>query len=309
MLDPKDIFPIGIGTWGIGGYVLNEPATDLYKQEKAIIHMLNSGMNFMEANMWYSEGQSAHVLANAFKNSNKKRKDIFICQAVYVKDGKFEKVEEEVENVLKLFNTDYVDSFQFTTSVFTNFGFNKCVSLVNKLLTKKLSRYVSITNENRDLLEKVHKEFGTKLFSHEVSFTFENRENETDENGPISYAKKNKIRTVAYQPLRRNRTALRNWPVLVELSEKYGVTQNQILLAWIMNKGFLPLTKSETVSHIDEHIEALNIKLESDDIKRLENFKVESYDPPKVDWEKTGKGIDVSQLPNVFDEEYDKQNS
>jgi diketogulonate reductase-like aldo/keto reductase len=34
----------------------------------------------------------------------------------------------------------------------------------------------------------------------------------------------------AYQPLRRNRTAMRNYDVLVELAEKYNKTQNQIII-------------------------------------------------------------------------------
>lgn len=307
MISKDDLFPIGIGTWGIGGYVLKEPAMDLYKQEKAIIHMLNSGMNFVEANVWYSEGQSVETLAKAFKNSNKKREDVFICQAVYVKDGKFENVEKEVEKVLKLFDTDYVDTFQFTSSVFSNFGFDKCAKLVDKLLSQKTSRFASITNENRELLEKYHKHFGEKLFSHEVAYTFETRENETEENGPIQYATENNIKNVVYQPLRRNRTALRNWSVLVELSKKYKATQNQIILAWILSKGFLPLTKSETISHIEEHIKAIEIRLEKEDIQKLDGFKVNNYKSPKIDWTKSGNGIDVSQLPNVFDEEYDKQ--
>lgn len=307
MIDPKDIFPIGIGTWGIGGYMLKDPAIDLYKQETALIYMLKSGMNFMEANAWYSEGQSVSTLAKAFKSSGKKRSEIFICQAVYVKDKKFDNIEREVESILKLFDTDYIDSFQFTTSVFTNFGFEKCVKLVDKLITKNIIRYTSITNESRFLLERYHKQFGDKLFSHEVAFTFENRENETDENGPVPYAIKKGFKTVVFQPLRRNRTALRNWPILVELSKKYNATQNQIILAWILSKGFLPLTKSETISHIDEHIGSIGIKIENEDLRRLEEFRVEGYKIPKIDWDKTSEGEDISQLPNIFDQEYDKQ--
>jgi len=161
---------------------------------------------------------------------------------------------------------------------------------------------------SKSLLKRYKEYFGDKLFSHEVSYTFENRENEIDNNGPINYANQNNIKTIVYQPLRRNRTALRNWPLLVELSNKYAVTQNQILLAWIVSKGFLPLTKSETISHIDEHIASLNIKLSNEDLQRLEDFRIQNYQVPQIDWYKTGNSLDVSQLPNVFDEEYDKQN-
>lgn len=54
MLDPKNIFPIGIGTWGIGGFAEKNLQNDDEKQIKALTYMINSGFNFVEANLWYS---------------------------------------------------------------------------------------------------------------------------------------------------------------------------------------------------------------------------------------------------------------
>lgn len=306
MLNIKNILKIGIGTWGIGGFAERNPQNDDKKQIDALIHMLNSGLNFVEANLWYSQGKSVELLATALRNSNVKRENIFICQAVYIKNGDFETAEREVLSALKIFDTNYIDTFQFTGSVFNEFGFERCVKFVEKMIVNKTFRYTSITNENLELLKNYHKVFGEKLFSHEVCFNFEVRENE--KLGMIPYADKNKIKTVLYQPLRRNRTALRNWSLLIELSQKYNATQNQIILAWLISRGFLPLTKSENIDHIHKHIEAINIKLDKLDINKLNNFTVPNYKSPKIDWNKSGDGIDVSQLSNVFDEEYNKQN-
>lgn len=305
MIDKKDLFPIGIGTWGIGGFATKDPQVDLLKQQKTLTYMLNKGMNFVEANMWYAQGVAVDVLSKAFKNSQKKRDDIFICQAVYLKTNKLQDTENEVDTILKLFETDHVDTFEFTQSVFVEYPFGDVVKVIEGLLNKGKTRFTSITNENPELLKKYHKYFGDRLFSHEVCYNFEIRENE--KLGTIPYAQANNIHTVVYQPLRRNRTAKRNWSLLVELAKKYNATQNQILLAWIVSKGFLPLTKSETTEHVNEHLASLKIKLDKEDIKRLNEFAVPYYNAPKVDWNKTGDGIDVSQLSNVFDEEYDKQ--
>lgn len=305
MITKKDLFPIGIGTWGVGGFAEKDPKANLTKQQIALTHMLNKGMNFVEANMWYSQGVAVDVLSKAFKNSRKKRDNLFICQAVYLKTNELQDTESEVDTVLKHFDTDYIDTFEFTQSVFIQYPFAEVVKVVETLLNKGKARFTSITNENPELLEKYHRYFGDRLFSHEVCFNFEVRENE--KLGTIPYAQKNDILTVVYQPLRRNRTVKRNWRLLVELAEKYKATQNQILLAWIVSRGFLPLTKSETVEHIDEHLASLNIKLDPQDIKRLNEFEVPNYNAPTIDWNKTGNGIDVSQLSNVFDEEYNKQ--
>lgn len=305
MIVKKDLFPLGIGTWGIGGFAEKDLNADLVKQQKALTYMFDKGMNLCEANMWYSQGVAVDVLAKALKDSTKKRDDIFICQAVYLKTNKLQDTEAEVDTVLGKFDTDHVDTLQFTGSVFVDYPFNDIVKVVEDLMRKGKTRFTSITNENPEFLEKYHRYFGDKLFSHEVCYNFEVRENE--KLGTIPYAQKNNILTVVYQPLRRNRTAKRNWHLLVELAEKYKATQNQIVLAWIVSKGLLPLTKSETPEHIDEHLASLNIKLEPEDVRRLNEFDVPSYKAPKIDWNKTGDGIDVSQLSNVFDEEYDKQ--
>ena len=84
MINKKDIFPIGIGTWGIGGFMEKDTNVDFAKQEKALTYMFDKGLNLVETNMWYSQGASVDILSKAFKNSSKKRDDIFICQAVYL---------------------------------------------------------------------------------------------------------------------------------------------------------------------------------------------------------------------------------
>lgn len=305
MVNKKDLSKIGIGTWGIGGFAEKNPENNDQEQIESLVYMLNKGINFVEANLWYSQGRSVELLAEALKNSNKKREDIFICQAVYIKNGNFDSAEREVLSVLKQFDTNYIDTFQFTGSVFNEFGFEKIAKFVEKMINKKTFRYTSITNENLDLLKEYHMYFGDKLFSHEVCHNFEVRDNEAL--GVIPYANKNGIRTIIYQPLRRNRTAMRSWPLLGELSDKYNATQNQILLAWLISSGYLPLTKSENLRHIDENVGALDLKLEKEDIEKLNTFKVPNYISPKIDWNKSGDGIDISQLSNVFDEEYEKQ--
>ncbi len=305
MINRQDLSKIGIGTWGVGGYMERDNSVDEQKQVKAIAYMLNKGINLVEANDWYSQGYAVEILAKAIRESSVKREDIFVVQAVYLKNNTLNDVEAEVDKVMRILGTDYIDSLQFTSGVFLQYGFEEACEVIQKLLDSGKVRYTSITNENLDLLKKYHSKFGEKLFSHEVCYNFEVRVNETE--GTIPYANENKILTVIYQPLRRNRTAGRNWPLLVELSKKYGKTQNQIVLSWLISKGYVPLTKSETLEHIDEHLEATTITIEADDLARMDNFTPPRYEPPVIDWNKSGVGVSVDQLSNVFDDDYDKQ--
>lgn len=307
MLQPQDIFKIGIGTWGIGGFMERDNSIDEGKQVDALAYMFGKGMNFAEANMWYSQGYSVEILAKALKKSGKKREDIFICEAIYLKDDKdLNASKKEIEQVMELFGTDYIDTLQFSAGSFYRASFEEITEWIDKLISDNKIRFTSITNEDLELLQKYHQKYGNKLFSHEVVYNFEVRVNE--ELGIIPYAQANNIKTIVYQPLRRNRTAQRNWEAISKLASKYGKIQNQIILNWILSKGYLPLTKSETITHIDEHLASVDFEIELKDLELLNNFKIPNYTPPAIDCHKSGVGVTIDQASNIFNDLYNEQN-
>lgn len=307
MIDVNNISKIGIGTWGIGGFLEPDSSVDEKKQTDAIAYMLSKGLNFVEANMLYSAGKSVEILGNAIKQSDVQRKDLFVCAAIYLKGTKtLNEAQGELDSILSLLNTSYVDSLQFNMTSFSISNFDEITQWIDELLASRKIRFTSITNENLPLLKKYKEKYGNKLFSHEVVFNFEVRANE--ELGIIDYAHENNIKTVVYQPLRRNRTATHNWKPVVKLAEKYGKTQNQILLNWIISKGYLPLTKSENIDHINEHLEALNFVIDDLDIQLLNNFKIPNYAQPDIAWSTNSPGVRIDQLSNVFEDHYNSRN-
>jgi hypothetical protein len=84
-------------------------------------------------------------------------------------------------------------------------------------------------------------------------------------------------------------------------------SQNQIILKWIISRGYLPLTKSETIQHIDDYLDLNNFIIEKSDLDRLNSFHPPNYQKPKAFWGAAGKGVRIDQLCNVFDEDYEKQ--
>jgi len=305
MINKKTLSKLGIGAWGVGGFAEKDPDNNDERQIKAIAYSLEKGMNWIEVNFWNSEGYSVELIKKAIKQAGISRKDYFIVQVIY--DYNLETIEDinkEFELCLEKLETDYIDTLEFPLPAFRKYGFNNLVKLVEKYLTDKKIRYTSLTNCNLDYLKKYHQIFKDKLFSHELCYSFETRENEIF--GITDYALKHNIINTPYQPLRRNRTAQRNWPVLVELSKKYNKTQNQIIINWLVSKGFYPLIKSETINHIDENLAALNFKIKESDLNKLNNFKIPGYKIPKIDWWMVGDGVKTHMLPNVFDDNYPK---
>ncbi len=307
MLATNDISKLGIGTWGMGGFMEIDTAIDEEKQVNAISYQLKKGINIVQANNIYSNGRAVEILGKGIEKSGISREKIFVIQADYKADSSYNAVSKEIEMTMRKLNTDYIDTFQFRSKAFHENTFDSLCIVIEKLLNDGKVKNTSITNPSKELLSKYHERFGDKLFSVEICHNFEIRANE--QAGIVKYAQDNNIATFIFQPLRRNRTANRHWPLLVSLAKKYQKTQNQILLAWLLSKGFYILTKTETISHIDQNIAACSLILEEGDLRSIDAFNPTGYVPPVIDWDWTGIGVTVDQLSNVFDDDYDKQQS
>lgn len=300
------LFPIGIGTWGIGGFVNRDPNNNDSRQIDALIYMLSKGMNFIEVNLWNAEGKSIELLAKALKASGVKRDQLFITQTIYPDTATtIEKANIELNCLIDQLKIGFVDALQVSIRGFVTYGEPCTYAFLHNALERKRTKHVSFTNCDLAHIKKYHKEFENKIFAHEIGLNFEIRENV--ENGVIDYNNNNDILNVIYQPIRRNRTALRNWPLLKTLAKKYDKTQNQIIFNWLVSTGNLPITKMEMTDHIDECLGSLKFKLSKEDLQSIIDFRPPNYKPPKVFFGVEGVGVRIDQLSNVFDEEYNKQ--
>ncbi|KAI9750633.1 MAG: 40S ribosomal protein S19 [Chaenotheca gracillima] len=83
----------------------------------------------------------------------------------------------------------------------------------------------------------------------------------------------------AYCPLVR---AQRNdHPLLQSLAKKHGKTSAQVLIRWSIQKGFVPLPKSVTLSRIEENAKVYDFELSPEDMKTLDTgaYDVVAWDP------------------------------
>lgn len=283
MLEINKISKIGIGTWGIGGLAEHDLKNDDEKQINALAHSFDKGINFIEVNNWYAQGYSMELIKKAIDKSKLNREDIFIVYSVYGHDlEKTSDFKKEIKKFLKIFETDYIDSLEFIQEDFYKFDSDMLFEILSNNLKNNIARYTSIANASLEFTKQCYNIFGKKLFSHETHYSFEIRESK--KLGILDFNSKHNIKTVIFQPLRRNNTAKRNWPLLLELSKKYKKTQNQIILNWLVYKNLLPIIKSDNIEHINENLEALNFRLEQSDIDLLNNFKVKNYKEVVLDW-------------------------
>lgn len=288
MISKTNIYPIGIGTWKID-YENFENEID------ALMHSYRLGQNYLSLSLLYNNGEVVKQMKKLIDKIG--RENVFIATNLEPTIETIEDIEKQLNQYLQILNIEYVDMLQLHKPSFSKVSLGKVYMEIDRLVKVGKVKYVGISNCNLHQLEEVNSI--TKIDFFEGVYNLECKIYE--DNGVMEYCKENNISFLCYQPLRRNRTAKRDYPILKQLSEKYNKTQNQIILNWILKeKKINPLIKSTNVSRISENNDALNFEMEKEDYDRLNDFRSEEFDNVVIDWEDKG-GIPIDQLANQFE--------
>lgn len=86
----------------------------------------------------------------------------------------------------------------------------------------------------------------------------------------VKYCQDNNIVVEAYCPLVRNQKA--SDPTLQSIAKKHGVTVAQVLVRWSLQRGFVPLPKSDTPSRIEKNADLYGFELDGDDMAELDGL-------------------------------------
>lgn len=298
MINRNQLFPIAIGTFGLGAGRYEslsgskDEDSNSSRDMKALIYSFKFGQNYIETSYIYAGGQTMNFLAKFFKKIPRNKIFITVKLEKYVERPK--DIEFQLDKYLSLMGLDYADAFILHAPSVSKLPIEEVYYEMNKQIKKGKARFLSGSNLSLNQLKLLHESF--KLFSIEGLYNLECKINE--DVGIVKYCHENNIVFAAYQPLRRNRTAKRNYPVLVNLAKKYGKTQNQILINWIIKeKGLMPLIKASKIKHVKENLGSLKFDLEVSDIEKLNKFRNKEFDTLKVDWNDAG-GIPIYKLAN-----------
>lgn len=296
----ENIFPIAIGTYGLGASRSESWEDDEReltideKEMQAILYSYKKGQNYIDTSYIYAGGQTMKFISEFIRRVD--RNKLFIAVKIENYVEKTEDIEKQLDKYLNLLGIEYADTILLHTPKASKIPLKESYLELKRLVSIGKSKNVSASNLNIDQLKMIVEELNIDLFSFEGLYNIECKQNE--DVGILDFCKEHGILFLNYQPFRRNRTANHNYPLLVELSNKYGKTQNQILLNYyIYEKELIPITKSNKIEHIDLNLEALNFKMEHDDYARLNAFRCKSFDELEVDWQDDG-GIPIYKFAN-----------
>ncbi|GAA5992593.1 hypothetical protein JCM11641_006537 [Rhodosporidiobolus odoratus] len=101
----------------------------------------------------------------------------------------------------------------------------------------------------------------------------------------VEYCQKEGIVVEAYCPILRGQRF--DNPVLVKLSEKHKVDVARILIRWSLQKGYVPLPKSDTPARIQSNADLEGFELDEGDMKELDGL--DEGEKGAVSWNPVGR--------------------
>lgn len=299
-MNKNNIFPIAIGTFGLGASRMESWSDDNSKlvidenEMKALLYSYKKGQNYIDTSYIYAGGQTMKFIAEFIKKVD--RNKLFIAVKIENFIEKIEDIEEQLDKYLNVLGIEYADSVLLHTPKASKIPLRDSYNELKRLVRIGKSKHISASNLNIEQLKMIVEELNIDLFSFEGLYNLECKQNE--DVGILDYCKNHNILFLNYQPFRRNRTANHNYSVLVELANKYNKTQNQILLNYyVYEKRLLPITKANKIEHIDLNLEALNFRMEQEDYNKLNEFRCKEFDRLEVDWQDNG-GIPIYKFAN-----------
>ena len=283
-------------------WVLNEE-----NSRPIIKKALELGINFFDTANVYSLGASEEILGRALKDFAN-RHEVVIATKVHGKmreepngGGLSRKaILTEIDNSLKRLGTDYVDLYQIHRWDYET-PIEETMEALNDVVRAGKARYIGASAmwawQFQRALYVSEKHGWARFVSMQNHLNLIYREEERE---MLPLCREEKIGVIPYSPLASGRltrdvsaeSTLRSETDQIqkmkydlsadmdrkiiervaELAEKRGVSRTQIALAWLLQKEPVaaPIVGATKISHLEEAIASLSVKLSSEEVSYLE---------------------------------------
>jgi diketogulonate reductase-like aldo/keto reductase len=264
---------LGIGTWRMGGDLKTIDTSHDEQWVSAIKNAIRAGMTHIDTAERYARGHAEELVGKAIKEFD--RKKLFITTKVRPENLRHSDLISAAKNSLKRLGTNYIDLY-LVHEPNPNIHIKETMKTMDYLVENKLVRFIGLSNFSLEQLKEAQQFSNNKIVAVQIEYNLLTRNKgqftKNMESKIIPYCQKNNITVIAYRPLAEGKLAKPGIPLLDKLAEKYGKTQAQIAINWLISKpNIVTIVKATKTEHIMENLGAIGWRLNSEDISKLDN--------------------------------------
>ncbi len=297
---------IGLGCMGMTGFEEGHMYGPADEQEAiATIHRsLELGGNFLDTADLYGPLKNEQLIAKAISG----KRDRYILatkfgweiddnnKVTWAINGKKEYVKRSLERSLKNLNTDHIDLY-YLHRLDKSTPIEETVGAMAELVKEGKVSYIGLSEVSSETVKRAHAVHPITAVQSEFSLF----ERTVEERGVLATLKELGIGFVAYSPLGRGflsghikgldylsendfRRAIPRFQgdmfqknielvkAIEAMAEAKQVTSSQLVLAWIISKGIVPIPGTKRRKYLEQNIAATSIELTDADITQLESI-------------------------------------
>ena len=247
----------------------------------------NEGENCAESvkialEMGYRHIDTAQIYGNekqvgdGIMASDVERDQIFLASKVWIDQLSSEDVVSSTKESLEKLQTDYVD-LMYVHWPSGDYSPEESLEALQELKDRGLINNIGVSNFEiphlGEALETVDV-YANQVEMHPLLPQDELRE----------FCEENDVELVAYSPLARGEVF--NVREIQEVAEKHGVSEAQVSLAWVRQKGAVPIPKASGREHIVDNFESQDLELDDEDMEKIDSIRGEErmVDPDFAPW-------------------------
>ena len=255
---------LGQGTWGVGGRQFPDYSGD--KEEIAALRMgIELGMTHIDTAESYAAGHAEELVGEAIKPY--KRSDLFITTKVWRNHLRYDDLISAMRASIRRLGVDYVDLYLIHWPN-PEVPIKETMRALEHCVEEGYTRFIGVSNFSTPLLKEAQSHLRNhRLVADQVEYSLMEQ---SPAGELLPYCLEKDVMLVAYTPLAKGRLARPGYAVLDILSEKYGRTQAQVSLNWLISQEkVITIPKASKIEHLRDNVGAVGWRLSEEDFKRL----------------------------------------
>jgi diketogulonate reductase-like aldo/keto reductase len=257
-LPSGDRIPVlGQGTWEMG-----EDSASRGEELAALRLGLDLGLTLIDSAEIYGDGAAEELVGEAIEG---RRDEVFLVGKAPPSRVTSHSVKEACEKSLKRLRTDRIDLYllHWRAAAPLEDWVRACEALVD---AGKIRHWGVSNFDVVDLAAIVTVAGGEKVESDQVLYNLAHREIEFE---LLPWCRDWGLPVMAYSPIDRGSLVAND--IVVEIAEKHGVATAQVALAWVLrHEDVCAIPKAAIREHVRENRGALDLELDRDDLKALD---------------------------------------
>ena len=278
---PLTVNRLGYGTMRLTGPEIYGEPPNRPEALQILKRAVESGVNFIDTADYYGEDVTNRLIAEALYPYPD---DLVICTKVggarkpdksWIPFNTPENLRSSIDNNLRTLKLEQITLVHFRAIAGYGAPFKESMDAMFEMQKEGKILHIGVSNVTRDELETAMKmgEIATveNMYGHAQRTTHKAGHMESNGGGEVlDICEENGIPLVPYFSLFLS--VPKKDERIAEIAKKYGISEVQANIAWLLHKSpwVLPIPGTSSLKHFEENLKAADIELTEEDMKFLE---------------------------------------